>query len=199
LREHGRLGYRKEKMLVIPNGFDTDAFHPCPEARAWLRAQIGAPPQAPLIGLVARVHPAKDHLTWIQAAARIAHRRQEAHFVLCGAGAEETNRELMHWIQEARQTERFHLLGPREDVGRILAALDLAVSSSATEGFPNAIGEAMSCAIPCVGRRSGARRTIPGLARGVPGGARGRRPRCPPANPGALQSCLECAPISTPV
>jgi glycosyltransferase involved in cell wall biosynthesis len=38
---------------------------------------------------------------------------------------------------------------------RITAALDIATSSSVSEGFPNAIGEAMSCAIPCVVTRAG--------------------------------------------
>src|SRR5262249_4692931 len=43
-----------------------------------------------------------------------------------------------------------HLLGTRRDMEKICAALDIAVSSSFTESFPNAIGEAMACGVPCV-------------------------------------------------
>ena len=52
--------------------------------------------------------------------------------------------------QELGLVERIHLLGERLDMPRLTAALDIAVSSSHAEGFPNVIGEAMACAVPCV-------------------------------------------------
>src|SRR5207244_9405402 len=45
---------------------------------------------------------------------------------------------------------RFHFLGARDDVERIVPGFDLYCSSSATEGFPNAVAEAMACGVPCV-------------------------------------------------
>ena len=45
---------------------------------------------------------------------------------------------------------RCHLLGPRRDIARIHAALDVATSSSISEAFPLAVGEAMACGVPCV-------------------------------------------------
>lgn len=53
-------------------------------------------------------------------------------------------------MQELGLVERIHLLGERLDMPRLTAALDITVSSSHAEGFPNVIGEAMACGVPCV-------------------------------------------------
>jgi glycosyltransferase involved in cell wall biosynthesis len=56
----------------------------------------------------------------------------------------------MAWIKLAKIEERTYLLGRREDVPRVNAALDIAVCSSSMEGMPNVVGEAMSCGVPCI-------------------------------------------------
>ena len=70
--------------------------------------------------------------------------------MLCGAGIDESNRGLCEWIHRAGLKGAVHLLGLRRDVEQIHAALDVLVSSSVTEAFPNAVGEAMACGVPCV-------------------------------------------------
>ena len=60
------------------------------------------------------------------------------------------NRELRTWLREAGIADATHLTGVREDMPRVSAALDIVVSSSYTESFPNTIGEAMSSGVPCV-------------------------------------------------
>jgi glycosyltransferase involved in cell wall biosynthesis len=74
----------------------------------------------------------------------------EVEFLLCGDKIDWNNRELVGWIEEAKLRSCFHLLGPREDMPRITAALDVASSSSYSEAWPLAIGEAMACGVPCV-------------------------------------------------
>src|SRR5205807_10294320 len=68
---------------------------------------------------------------------------------LCGDGISGQNEKLVQWINRAGIQDRCHLLGRRDDIPRLTAALEIATSSSVGEAFSNAIGEAMACAVPC--------------------------------------------------
>ena len=147
---HTSIGYAPEKMVVIPNGFDLDTFRPDPGARESVYRELGIEKDVPLIGLIGRFDPQKDHRNFVIAAARLQAHSPDPHFLLCGDGVDNQNAELTRWIVEAGLGKRFHLLGRREDIPRLAAALDIASSSSIGEGFPNVIGEAMACGVPCV-------------------------------------------------
>jgi glycosyltransferase involved in cell wall biosynthesis len=147
---HAALGYAADKMLVIPNGVDLSRFRPEPGAAASVRAQLEVGEATPLIGLVGRFHPQKDHRTFIAAAARLGERFPEARFVLLGEDITWQNGELADWVRGAGLAQKVLLLGLRDDVARLVAAFDVAASSSAFgEGFSNAVVEAMACAVPC--------------------------------------------------
>jgi glycosyltransferase involved in cell wall biosynthesis len=146
--QHVALGYRRDRMSVIPNGFELGRFRPDPAAREGVRAELGVAEGRPLIGIMARFDPAKDHATFVAAAAILARTRPDAAFMACGDGISSDNRVLVGWLEQARLGDRVHLLGRRADVPRLAAALDLATLSSASEGFPNVIGEAMACGVP---------------------------------------------------
>lgn len=153
--EHSRKlyaerGFAARKLKVIPNGFDTELFHPDSEARSSIRRELGIDANAKLIGLVARHDPLKDHANFLRAAAKLIETHPEIHFLLCGANVNEQNSQLMDLVRELRIDSRCHLLGPRRDVPRLYAAMDLNSSSSISEAFPLAVGEAMACGVPCV-------------------------------------------------
>jgi len=112
--------------------------------------ELGISKDALLIGLVGRFDPQKDHYNFVRAAALLNGHALDAHFLLCGDQVSWENSILTGWIEASGLANRFHLLGRREDITRLTAALDIASSSSYTEGFPNVIGEAMSCGVPCV-------------------------------------------------
>jgi glycosyltransferase involved in cell wall biosynthesis len=143
-------GFAADKMCVIPNGFDAELFRPDAEARLAVRKEIGLDSKAILIGLVARYDPLKDHANFIQAAGILNKEYPQVHFLLCGNGVDVNNAAMMSQIGALGITGRCHLLGQRRDVARIHAALDVATSSSISEAFPLAVGEAMSCGVPCV-------------------------------------------------
>jgi len=148
--QHNAIGYEAATSVVIPNGFDTDLFAPSEEARRSVRAELGVAQDTFLIGLMGRFHPLKDHATFLRAGALLLRDYPDAQFVLAGKNVDWNNESLRVMVQDLGMVERIHLLGERLDMPRITAALDVASSSSCEEGFPNVIGEAMACGIPCV-------------------------------------------------
>lgn len=150
-RVHAAVGYDAGRMNVIANGVDLARFQPLARAGADVRSELGIASDAALIGLFARHHPQKDHASFFAAVGRIAPKFPDAHFLLCGEGVEGSNAEVAALRVGTGVPERIHLLGIRDDVPRLAAALDLAVSSSSFgEGFSNVVVEAMACGVACV-------------------------------------------------
>ena len=148
---HERIGYRPRRWEHVPNGFDTDELRPNLGARRFLRAELAIDDETIVIGLPARYHPMKDHSTFLEAAATLAETRPEVCFVLLGAGIDPSNRRLAKAISRRGIGDHIRLLGERKDMTEVYAALDIATLSSAYgEGFPNVLGEAMACGLPCV-------------------------------------------------
>jgi len=143
-------GFSADRMVVIPNGFDTDLFHPDDGARSDVRKELGIDLKSTVIGLVARYDPLKDQANFVAAAGLLNREFPDAHFLMCGDLVDEDNTALMGQIRALGIEGRCHLLGQRRDVARIHAALDIATSSSISEAFPLAVGEAMACGVPCV-------------------------------------------------
>lgn len=161
--QHEAIGYCPSRVQVIPNGIDVGLFKPSLEARTEVRASLGIPESAFVVGLVARFHPLKGHANFIQAAAAFHHARPSAHFVLAGSGITQDNAELDSMLAAARLPKgHFHLLGERSDVHRVNACFDIATLSSSSEAFPNSIVEAMACTVPCVATDVGDVREIIG-------------------------------------
>lgn len=147
---HAAFGYAAEKAVVIPNGFDCTVF--CPDFRAGgaVRAALGFGPNDVLIGNFGRYHAVKDHPLLLRAFASIARKFPKVHLLLAGSGVSETNDELTGMIRQVGLSSRVRLLGPRNDMPALYNALDLYVLCSRTESFPNVLGEAGACGIPCI-------------------------------------------------
>jgi glycosyltransferase involved in cell wall biosynthesis len=146
---YGQRGFAAAKMDVIPNGFDINRFRPDPVARAEIRGELNIDSATPLIGLVARYDPFKDHAGFLRAAALLVKARPNARFLLCGSNVDRQNSALTSLVDSLGLAGHCHLLGPRRDVPRVMAALDILASSSISEAFPLTVGEAMACGVPC--------------------------------------------------
>ncbi len=148
--QHEALGYRTDKRIVIPNGFDAEKFEPNQKFRQEIREELKIPREAFIVGFVTRNHPVKDHRTFIEAASKIIKKHSHVYFVMVGGEITSSNKSLVDFCNERQLKKNVFLLGQREDVPHVTASFDIAVSSSVSEAFPNVIGEAMSSEVPCV-------------------------------------------------
>jgi glycosyltransferase involved in cell wall biosynthesis len=117
------------------------------------------PEDAVIVALVARVDPMKDHSTFLDAAEEVTRARQSVRFLLIGKDTQ----TLMPAVAAKGLTDRVRMLGYRSDIECLLPGVDVVCLSSAFgEGFPNVLGEAMACGIPCVSTDVGDARSIIG-------------------------------------
>lgn len=149
---HAAKGYRRDRMVVISNGYDLSRYAPDAAARARVRAQWGLDGDVPVIGCVARWDPLKDHANLLRAVAALVRDGRDAGLrcVLVGRGMTIDNPELMALVDKLGLRERLVLAGPSDDVPAVMNGLDLHVLSSCAEGFPNVVAEAMACGVYCV-------------------------------------------------
>ncbi|MBI1730902.1 glycosyltransferase [Candidatus Acetothermia bacterium] len=148
--QHNLLGFRSTSGIIIPNGFNAELFQPSPIAREKLLLELELRPESQLIGNIDRFQPEKDHTNFLEAAAILTKSYPRAHFIMMGKDIAYENDKLMKIISKLKLRPKVYLLGERADLPGLLPALDLVTSSSFSEGFPNVIGEAISCGVPCV-------------------------------------------------
>lgn len=174
--EAGRVAYEKRfgiLPVVIPNGIDTGHFKPTSTARDLLRRTVGGSVVGAYVGILANCSVYKDYPTFVRAAKLIAEEIPNVHFVSIGDDHTEMGPIVKDLVQQAGLQQVFHFLGTRQDVQQLVPGLDVLCSSSVTEGFSNAIAEAMACGVPCVVTDVGDSRRIVGdtgvvVARGNP-------------------------------
>lgn len=148
-KQHEAFGIKSVNGRVIPNGFDLTRWAPNALARESVRAEFDIPDDALLVGHFARYHPMKDHANYLQALHTVISNHPKAHFLLAGRGVNADNFALSS-LFEGLPADRVHVLGERSDIERLMPALDVFCLSSSSEAFPNVLGEAMACGVPCV-------------------------------------------------
>lgn len=149
--QHLKIGYYADNAVAISDNFDISKYKPTSEPQLNLRQSLNLPEESILIGSIARYHLMKDHAGLLNAAALIVKDYPNLHFILVGPNVDQQNTVLTQQIEQLGITNQVHLLGERQDIPAIMNSLDIFTTSSAYgESFPNVLGEAMSCQIPCV-------------------------------------------------
>lgn len=147
---HVANGYAARKFTVIPNGYDVNRFAPDEAAGAEVRRELEISGGGPVIGMVGRWDPHKDHANLIAAASVLRENWPDLQLVLAGTNCDPDNNALSQLLLQAGILRNTHLLGQRKDIPAVMNALDLHVLSSRGEAFPNVVAEAMACGTPCV-------------------------------------------------
>lgn len=148
-------GLPAHRVSVAYNGIPIDRFDRTfsTEERAEARREMGVEPGELLLIQVARLDYLKDHATALRALRRLADRAPEARLVLVGEGPEESTIRAL--IAELGLEDRVRALGLRKDVPRLLAAADVALLTSVSEGIPLTLIEAMAAGLPVVSTNVG--------------------------------------------
>ena len=154
-QKHISLGYCAKKMSVIHNGFDFSVLHSAYSERQNLRLKHGINDSHLVIGCLGRFSPVKGHDMFVSAMKSLAQDFPNARFLMIGRDLDFFNAQLVKWINATGVAERFILLGERNDVAVCLSAMDIFCLPSRSEGFPNALAEAMAMGLPCVATNVG--------------------------------------------
>jgi len=138
-------GLAADRIQVIHNGIEPSPFSD-QDPRAAFCDEVGLDPGKPICLHVARFHPVKDHGTAIHAFARVVAQIPQAALVLAGDG--ENRGKMESLAQDLKVAENLRFLGVRADIPRLMAAVDLLLLSSLSEGLSVTLLEAMAASLP---------------------------------------------------
>jgi glycosyltransferase involved in cell wall biosynthesis len=137
-----------EKIVIVPLGMDLEPLIRGVQRRGELRAELGLEPNQPLIGIVGRLVPIKNHRLFLEAARSMVNSGSPARFVVVGDGGLRPALEAL--AAELGIASRVNFLGWRMDMAAVYPALDLLALTSDNEGTPVAVIEAMAAGVPVV-------------------------------------------------
>jgi lipopolysaccharide/colanic/teichoic acid biosynthesis glycosyltransferase/glycosyltransferase involved in cell wall biosynthesis len=142
-----------EKIRVIPLGLELDPFLDSDVHRGALRGELKIASDVPLVGIVGRIFPIKNHRLFLEAAAQVAGKLPATRFVVVGDGTLRSEIEAL--ARQLGLEQRVTFTGWRRDLPRVYADLDVLVVSSDNEGTPVSAIEAMASGCPVVATRVG--------------------------------------------
>ena len=140
-------GYPAARMTPIHNGIDVGSVR-ATRRREDVRRELGVDPDTYLIGTVGRLSPVKGHASLLRAARLVLHKQPRARFLIVGDGP--LSAELKAMAVDLRIAGACCFAGHRTDVHDLLAAMDVFVLPSLSEGIPMALLEAMALGTPVV-------------------------------------------------
>lgn len=141
----------KNRITVLPLGFDLQSFANIKRHLGDFRKEWGIAEDVPLVGIVGRLLPVKNHSLFLEAAAKVLDALPNARFVIVGDGEERAK------LEEAAKGLGGAVIftGWQQNVERIYSDLDLLVISSLNEGTPVPIIEALAAGCPVVATHVG--------------------------------------------
>ena len=143
------IGIPRDRIGVVHNAVDfAGRTRLPPEGRAALRASLGIPEDAFLVGGVFRLEAEKRPLLWVETAALLARQVPNMHFVIFGQGS--MRDELLRAAEQQEMAGRLTLAGVTSDVLSAMSIMDVFLLASFGEGLPNVLLEAQWVGTPVV-------------------------------------------------
>ena len=143
-----RDGLAADRVAGFPIGLDVDYFCPAPPDRD-LRLEFGLPKGHLLVGLISYLRSYKGHEYFIEAASRIAARREDVTFVIVGEGPLEQS--IRTRIEQLGLPARIRMLGFRQDLLNVFRSFDVfAIPSIEGDTIPQVLMQALAIGIPVV-------------------------------------------------
>ena len=141
-------GISADKIISMPAGVDFRRFD-FKTSGEKIRTELGVTPHQPLIGIVSVIRSWKGHEHFIDSVPLVLEKFPDARFTIVGSGP---GYERIHSIVKDRDLEKFiFVLGHREDIPEIMAALDIhCVASFGLEGTTQVIPQAFAMKTPVV-------------------------------------------------
>ncbi len=150
-----RTIYNGTEFLLEQSEIEIEKAQPGNEEILPLRAELSLPPDAELIGLIARVDEFKGHLVLARAVKQIVAERPKAYFVLVGPVITQIQKEMWEITSADGVADRLRFMGVRNDVKRLVAEMQILTLPSRYEACSMSIIEAMAMGKPVVVTRAG--------------------------------------------
>jgi len=142
-------GIPKSRIEIFPNILDSDYFRPAePPEREVARRKLGLPIDTPVFISVSNLRPVKDLLTLVRAALQVREQIPDARFAIIGEGP--LQEDLAKEIGRLRLNSVVRLVGKQADVRTWLAAADIGILTSRSEGSSNALLEYIATGLPAI-------------------------------------------------
>ncbi len=158
IRERFRGSTGWAKSVTILNAVDTSEFNPR-IPREPFRAELGIPPEVPVVGIVGRIGLGKGHPHFVEAAIRLVSGGSPGQFLIVGDTLlpEDAGRTdaLRRRIKEAGLEDRIRFVGHRRDIPQVMRGLDILVLASDAEPCGRVLFEAMASGTAIVATYTG--------------------------------------------
>jgi len=143
------------KASIVHNGLPGSPLRNRRAARSGAERELGIEVGSKIVAVVGALNPYKDHLTFLAAVERVARRVEKAIFLIVGPGSELCTQTIRRRIADLGLDSQVRLLGWRDDIQDLLAAIDVLVISSRQESFGLTAIEALAMETPVVATRCG--------------------------------------------
>ena len=144
------IGFKKNKIKLVNSGFDLSIFKISRQEALDFKKEYKIPNKIPIIGIVARFHPIKDHSNLLNALSILRTKNKKFYCVLVGTNMRKENKILLKEIKKLQLDAHIKLLGSLNNISQVMNALDIKILCSKSEGFSSVIVEAMACGTPCI-------------------------------------------------